>query len=430
MRALMIIVLILVLAACGGVRQVATQFHVPRLESFPAIDSYYKEGWKNLELGKPELALKMFQQSMVDEERLFVGYAYSFLGLKKTSLARKNFQKALDLNPDNWLAELGMASIYEAGRDNDQAFAIYARLLARLPGNDWIKSRYREIKATQTAYYLDKARQYREENKTQKQIDALMMAARYSPDLTEVKRRIADFYYEKGDHERAVRYYEQLRERLPQDDDLLYKLADLYERQKKIDAALVTYEALLGLHPGDPALIARISELTAKFKEVKLPEKFKNIFFKESVNREDTAALLEYYFKDFLTAKPPVIIRDISGSYAKEAIIKICSLHIMEPRPDHSFDRFSALTRADFAAILDALIKYLRQQGRQIIIAPREQGIEPSDISSLHKHYQVIKFLVNAQILKLDEENRFDTTRTLSPAEVMAAIKQILHNLD
>lgn len=430
-KILSIIILVVLLAACGGVGRVNTGVHIPEIDRVEANDSYFEEGWQALKEGKPKVALEKFQQSTVKDEKLYVAYGYTLLTQNKYSLARRNFRKALELNPENLQAELGLATIYEVMDDQEKAFTSYSRLLAMYPEHAWIKIRYQNIKSTQTEYYLDKAEQYITENKTGKYIQALKSASRYSPEIIEIKIKIADFFNEEGQYEEAVIHYEKVLEELPNKEDVLVKLAEVYERMEKIDSAIMIHKALLELKPGDLAIINKINELKIKFYESDLPPKFKEIFFKEVIRREDLAALLGFYFARYLqTDRSPVIIRDISGSYAKEYIIKICTLRIMNIRPDNSFDRFSDINRASFAVVLDNLLKYLQGRGKTVKIAPLEEVVEPADISPLHKNYKIIKFLVSTRIMQLDGENRFNGTRTLSPADVIAAIKRILYNIE
>lgn len=426
-----ILLLALLLAACGGVPRINTAVPIPRLDRKIEYDTYYKAGWQALEEARPKLALMKFQQSAMTDELMYVAYGYTFLVQNKTGYAARNFRKALDLNPENMQAELGLAILYESAHDYEKAFTIYGRLSAVYPENTWIKTKYQEIKNAQTQYFLTKAEQFKNEKKTVKYIEALKAASRYSPGIIDIKIKIADYYRDQGDNNEAVRHYEKVLEEAPRKADVLLKLAHVYEQMEKVDAAIIIYKTLQEIKPGDLTIINKINELKIKFYESNLPAKFKEIFFKTAVNREDLAALLGFYFQKRLeSGKSPVILRDIATSFAREYIILVCSAGIMDARPDHSFDRFSVIKRAYFAEVLDALLKYLRAKGYTVKIAPGEEALEPADISPQHKNYKTIKFLVNTRIMKLDPGGNFDATQDLSPGEAVASIKKILFSIE
>jgi hypothetical protein len=185
------------------------------------------------------------------------------------------------------------------------------------------------------------------------------------------------------------------------------------------------------LKPDDITYINKVSDLKVKFYDLNMPEKFKNIFFKQDINREELAALVGHYFERYLDIRPPVIITDIGSSFAKEHIIKIATLRIMNVRPDHSFDRFRTINRTTFAVVINRLVNYLRnEQGLTINLVPPEKTIEPVDISPVHKYYKVIKFLLNSQLIKTDDENRFNPTAKVTPAEVLISIRKILNSIE
>jgi Tfp pilus assembly protein PilF len=424
-------ILTVVMAGCGGGKRVRTDIYIPDLEASLDSDSYYLEGWRNLKEGNPDRAIKNFQESRSADEKLFLGFGYAFLAQDKLDLARKNFQRCLEVDPDNLQAQFGLATIHELLNEKEKAFLLYAKLRAAHPGNAWVKVRYDYIKSTETGNYLKQAEQFKGVNDTA-YIEALESAARYSPGIVDIKVEIADFYAADGQNEKAVRQYEEVLETTPNDESVLMKLAGVYENLSRFDSAVVIYKKMLELRPGDLDISNKINELKSKFYELKLPAKFKNIFFKEDLNREELAALIGYYFEDYLKPGTPVIITDIGGSFAKEYIIGVCTLKIMRLRPDHSFDRFTTVNRAAFAVVVDALLKYLQQTRTgdyAIRFTPLEETVEPLDISPLHKDYEIIKFLVNASILKLDEENNFNPTHNISPPEVLVAIKKILNSL-
>lgn len=429
---IMAMILTMVNPGCGGVQQVNTDIHIPELDSSLDHDSYYIEGWKKLKEGNPGEAIKNFEQSGTTDERLYVGFGYAFLAQNRLEFAGRNFEKALDINPGNLQAQFGLATMYELLNENKKAFRVYSKLRTLYPENAWVKVRYDSIKTSETENYLKQAELYKRENQEDAYISALEAASRYSPEMIDIKVEIADFFSSKQQYQQAVNQYEKVLERLPHNQEILMKLADVYEKMNRFDSALVIYRKMQELRPGDLHIGNKINELKIKFYETNLPPKFKNIYFKSDINREELAALLGFYFEKYLETQPPVIITDIGGSFAKEYIIKVCTLKIMNLRPDHSFDRFSQINRAALAVAINALLKYLEKNALgayDMQFHPLEEVIEPADISPLHKDYEIIKFLVNSGIMKLDVQNRFNPTRDVSPFEVLETIKKILTNI-
>ncbi len=429
MLIIMAIILMMADSGCGGVQQVNTGIHIPELDSSLDNDSYYIEGWKKLQEGKPGEAIKNFEQSSSRDEKLFVGYGYAFLAQNRLGMARRNFEKALEINPGSLPAQFGLAEMHELLNEKKLAFQVYSKLRALYPANAWIKVRYDSIKTSETEKYLKEAGLYKKENQEDAYISALETASWYSPEMIDIKVEIGDFFYSKQQYQQAVNQYEKVLEKLSHNRALLRKVADVYEKMNRFDSALVIYRKMQELNPGDLNISNKINELKIKFHESNLPPQFKNIYFKNEINREELAALLGFYFDIYLESRPPVIITDISGSFAKEYIIKVCSLEIMDLRPDHSFDRYAKINRAALAVVINALLKYLEKKSLGVYdmqFHPLDEVIEPADISPLHKDYETIKFLLNSGILKLDKQNRFNPTRDVSPYEVLETIKKIL----
>jgi tetratricopeptide (TPR) repeat protein len=310
-----------------------------------------------------------------------------------------------------------------------EAFQAYGNLLAKAPQDAWIKLKYESIRSTATQEFLLQAENAKAGDKD-KYIRALEQAAWFSPDMTAITLQIADHYYGEGDGQRSLPYYEAVSEKDPHNEAVLLKLASLYEKKEKFEMALVTLDRLLALKPGDPFLESEKKRVRDSIQEMKLPEKFKRIFFKTEINREELAALIGHYFeKSIRTDRAPEIITDIDGSFAREQIIRVCTGGIMSARPDHTFDRFSTPDRATFAVILHALIRHLEKNGRALNVVPQGNAALPADLSPLHKHYGIIQYLVNAQILPLDAENNFNPTRPVSPADVIYALKKIMSGI-
>ncbi len=429
MKAILPAALILLTIACGGVKPVKIDFHLPALQSGDFSDAYFRQGWDQLQKGDSNAAYKSFQLSEVRLDKKMAAFGYVFLARKKYSAAATQFTQALEKNPENLQAQMGMATIHEFEGDLAAAFKIYGKLLAWAQDDAWIKLRYEYIQSSATQRYLLEAEQAKNIDKA-KYIRALEQAAWFSPDMPAITLQIADHYYSENEWQRSLPFYEAVLEKDAHNEVVLLKLAAIYEKKGKFDMALITLDRLLAIKPGDPVLESEKKRIRDSFQEMNLPEKFKRIFFKTEINREELAALIGYYFEPFIQMdRAPEIITDIDGSFAREYIIKTCTSGIMGTRPDHTFDRFSTPDRATFAVILNSLINYLGKNSYTLRFTPAAARMAGADLSPLHKNYDTIAFLVNAQILPLDAENNFNPTLPVSPADVINALKKILNNI-
>ena len=429
MKVILPAALILLTIGCGGVKPVIIDFHLPEINSSDFNDFFYTEGWANLQKGDTDVAYNLFQRSEVRLDRKIVAFGYVFLARKKFSAAAAQFTQALENNPENLEAAVGLATIYELEGKITEAYQYYGKLLTRTPGNAWVKLRYENIKASSAQKYLLQAESYKNTAK-EKYIEALQQAAFFSPEITAITLQIAAYYFQENQWGRSLPFYEAVLEKEPYNQEVLLKLAVIYEKNGKFDLALVTMDRLLAFNPGDSVLEGERKRISGQFQEMNLPEKFKKIFFKTEINREEMAALIGYYFDRYLQLEQaPEIITDIDGSFAREYIIKTCTSGIMSARPDHTFDRFSIPDRATFSMILQALINYLGEKGYTLHFTPLANAVESVDLSPLHKNYEIIKFMVNAQILSFDSERIFNPTRPVSPPEVINALKKILNSI-
>ena len=134
MKAILPAALILLTIACGGVKPVKIDFHLPVLASGDFSDTYFRQGWEQLQKGDTDAAYKSFQLSEVRLDKKQAAFGYVFLARNKFSAATAQFSQALETNPENMEAQMGQATIHEFEGDNAAAFRIYGKLLATNPG--------------------------------------------------------------------------------------------------------------------------------------------------------------------------------------------------------------------------------------------------------------------------------------------------------
>ncbi len=433
MKNYLIVILIILFAITGCVttKKIKYDIDVPEIDTKGYNDPFFKEGWENLKTGQVSFAYEKFKESNSQDYKLYNAFGYVYLLKNKLNNAARNFNESIKLEKDNIQAEYGLAMISEIRNDHEKAFLIYSELLSKYPETSWIRTKYELIKSRETQKYIKKADEKFSLNDNEGYIDSLEKASGYSPEITEIKLKIGDHYFQNNDFANASKYYENALENRPDEIDILDKLAESYENSENLDSAIVIYKKLLKLKPGDISITNRINDLKIKFHEIDLPIKFKNIFFKEKINREELAALIGHYFEDYIFFDgQPAILTDIKNSFAKDHIIKVCSSGIIKGNPDHSFDRFKIISRAFYAKTISSLLDFLQEKSKLYLkFTPSSTEIEPSDISTLHRNYRTIKFLLKSQILKLDSANNFNPTKQVSPSDVMISLRKIIKSI-
>jgi tetratricopeptide (TPR) repeat protein len=428
-RLLFLVTVVLFLASCATVQKVDVNFHPPEITYSEADDAPFREAWSLLRQGNPQKAVKRFEQSAVSPEKRDTGIGFARLAQGKYAEAYRLFEGALAAATGNLEAETGIALMHEMMGDREKAFIAYSRIVARYPENRSIKTRYELIKSAATDEYLKQADTYKTGASKEKYIRALEQASFYSPEILSIRTQIADYYFQEQNFPKCLPYYETILDKQPGSEEVLQRLAEIYEKTGKFDSALLMVDRLLEIHPQDVPLESRRESIKEKFLQLDLPAKFKNIYFKKEINREELAALIGYYFGKLLPLEgTPEIITDIDTSFARNDIMKLCTIGILKSRPDHTFDRYGQPDRAAFSVVLETLIAYLEKKGLRFNFPPLETTVaDPADISPIHQNFAVIKFLVQSQIMKLDDQNNFKPTAPLSPAAAVTALQKVLN---
>ncbi|MBN1197672.1 MAG: tetratricopeptide repeat protein, partial [Candidatus Aminicenantes bacterium] len=212
MRFRVLIVAFALLAGCVGAPRVRTEVSIPSLEAEAVgVDDAYTAGWQRLRSGDTRQAMDMFRRSRADEDRLYVAFGFVYLVRGNLDLARKNFQDALTLNRDSASARLGMAEFHRNQGDMREAFRIYSRLRNEFPDNPWVRLRHEQIRSRETEKWLRAAERLEQTgNMDADYRDALEKALYYSPDLVELKQRLAEYLEKREEGDQAVEVYRDI----------------------------------------------------------------------------------------------------------------------------------------------------------------------------------------------------------------------------
>ncbi len=432
MRFWALLVVFALMAGCVSAPRVRTEISIPGLESAETgVDDAYAAGWQRLQAGETRQAMDLFRRSRADEDRLYVAFGFVYLMRGKLDLAKKNFTDALVLNAESVMARMGMAAYHRQKGEVREAFRIYSRLRNENPDNPMVRLRHEQIRAQETEKWLSRADRLEQSGSEGAEYrEALENALYYSPDMVTLKERLAAYLAREDGGDQAAEIYRDIVESIPGNLEAMEKLGGLYEKQGQYDQALVIYRQLQEKDPGNLRILNRINKLKERFNETDMPVRFKNIYFKTDLSREELAALLGHYFQDQLVlTSTPEIITDIQHSFAREEIVKLCSLGIMELRPDHTFGVGNLedlkVSRARFAVVMRNLVRYLESLGITLDLAVAEDIPEPGDVLPVHRQYEVIRFMVHSRLMELDEAGRFRPADLITPMEALRAILAI-----
>lgn len=420
---------LLLLTACSQVhRPLFSPLPLPEMspEEKGSLDENQEQAWTYLLTGDPDKALNEFKKSRSSELNSYTGFGFVYYIKKNYTLAEKNFRKALAIQPDDLMAQAGLGLLFEAIGKNEGAFAQYRSIKRTHPSNPWVQIRFDRVRVLLTEMHITLAEQAKNNGNLDVYLQELLKAQSYSPDLTDVSLKIATRFQELGQPDKAISAYRQLLRNDPQNPAFIEKLAETYLALKQYDNALIFYRRLLDFNPEDEVLKARVEEVKKAFDESSWPREMKNIFFKAQLNREDTAALIGRYFPSVL-AEPqrPLIISDISGSYAFKDIIRVCANGIMTVRPDHRFDRFGLLDRGQGALVLNRLLMLISDRGYILQLEPDPNFVPPHDIPTTHRDYQTITTLISLGLINLDQSSQFHPQAPVTPDEMINALKRI-----
>jgi len=218
------IVLLIVLAACGGKTK----------------EELYAEGTRQLDSSNPGGAVVLFKSALEKDENYLearVQLAKSYVKLGKWEQAEKEFNKVLKQNPSRDDVLLELAGVLNATRKADEAFTLGERYLAKHPGSvEGLE--VLGISSAVAARYED-AERY------------LLQAVAADSTRVITKLELAAVYVSAGKEQRARALLEELTQAGTENPRPFYMLAALESRAGHRAKALEIYRSILVRKPSE-----------------------------------------------------------------------------------------------------------------------------------------------------------------------------------
>jgi tetratricopeptide (TPR) repeat protein len=427
-RCLVALVAVLGLVSCTPPRVKAPapegeeyRYPVPRRgELTPAEVDRAEEAWRKVLAGdalEAETGYSRLLSQRPASISLLTGLAYARLRAGRIADAERSFDSVLAAEPDYAPALVGGASAALRQGELPKALDLFRRAAAQLPQDAPVRRRVAQAKIQVTEASVAEARDAQEKNDPERAIAAYRRALDAAPEVSEIRLELANLLESTGDILAAM---ETAQENPSRDRSLLLKLAELEVTQREFTLALEIYHELTLRDPKDQEAQARSAEVRKVLEFEGMPEEYRKIYDSPSLTRADLAALVAVKVRALGRTKagePPVAV-DISGSWAREHIIRVLSFGIMELYPNHTFQPGAMVRRGDLA---DAVARVL-----DLLHYARSNASQATDVSPHNVLYDGVNRTVGAGLMDLSPTGAFEAWKLVSGREAAGVVEGLV----
>jgi tetratricopeptide (TPR) repeat protein len=238
-----------------------------------------------------------------------------------------------------------------------------------------------------------------------------------APELSGVRLELAGIFAGRGDVDAAL----ALLEADPSGDrHVLEKVAELAAGRGELERALEAYRRILDADPRDEDAIAAARRLREAMELQQMPEEYRRIADAPSITRADLAALILVKVRRLsrVPLGPGRVAIDISGSWARDHIIRALAYEIMTLYPNHTFQPVGTVRRGDLARAVARVLDLLKHPAGP---AATLSDIGPGNIL----HYPATR-AVGAGLMDLSADGAFEAWRPVSGREATDVIENLV----
>lgn len=427
-RTLVVLSAGLTLACASGVRQ-----HAPLVEDYvyptPAPRELtadeaqrLREAWDAVLAGDAASGERGFAKLLERRPELVparTGLGFARLRARRLELAARDFARALEGRADYVPALVGAGGAALAAGDIEMAFERYRRAAELDAGDARIKKRLAQIKLQVTERRMASAREAAASGDAGA-AEAYQRALEIAPELAGLRLEAAELLLAQGQRAAAV---ELLAADTTGERALGLRLGALREEAGDWGGALEAYRRLLARDSGDGEVQRRAQTARAALDLAQLPAEYRRIFDAPRVTRADLAALLAVKVKRLADVEPGVgqVAVDVSGSWAREHILRLLSLGIFDVYPNHTFQPAATVRRGELA---QALARVLERLG-----ARTGRGPAVTDMGPTNLFRAAAERVVAAGLMDVTPAGAFEPWRPVSgrdAADVVDALVRLL----
>jgi tetratricopeptide (TPR) repeat protein len=384
-------------------------------------DKRLRDAWNKIVSGHAAAAEKKMEKLRARNPRAaapLAGLGYAQLRARQPQLALSSFRRALEKSPEYIPALAGGALAARRAGLLDDALGLYELWLKasaeELPN---VRRRYSEVRLQVTDAHIAAAQQALDAGTPDVAIEQFRAALGVAPELSGVRLQLAETLVAADDVGAAI---EVLSAEPGADRAVLLRLAELLASVEDHAGALMAYERLLAQDPADEGVRRKAAEARRTIEFLQMPEEYRRIYTAPSVTRADLAALLAVKVSSLarlaVGGEPPVAT-DISGSWAREHVIRMLALGVMETYPNHTFHPAATVRRGELAL---SVARVLDLAGW-----PSRPGPLISDMSRAHLHYGAASRVVTAGLMALTPTGAFEPWKPVTGPEAVRVVDSL-----
>jgi tetratricopeptide (TPR) repeat protein len=387
-----------------------------RAEESRAVD----EAWRELLAGDAAAAERGFSKLLARHPRLDAaeaGLGYARLRAGRPEAAAASFESVLGRRPDHLPSLVGAAAVARRLGDPDKTLALLRRAQAADPNDALVRRRLSEAKLQVTERRVAAAKAAIEAGNPEAAEDEYRRALEAAPEVGGLRIELANLIQARGDVLGAVAVLEM---DPVGDRQVQLHLAEMLMQQNDPGAALAAYGRILARDPRDAEAARGASQAREAVELLRMPEEYRQIYTANRISRADLAALVAVKVTRLarLTQGEPEVAVDISGSWAREHIIKVLAYKVMEVYPNHTFQPGAVVRRGDLAQAVGAVLDLL---GWPVGSAP-----PISDMSRAHLFHQGATRSVAAGLMDVTSTGAFEAWRPVTGREAIDVVEALV----
>ena len=389
-------------------------------EVSPKQSEELQEAWALLQAGDVAGAEKRYRKLLSRAPSLVAaetGLAYARLRAGIPNDALRLFEASLSRRPDYVPALVGLgAAAVRAGRP-DQALAPLRRAAALDRNNDVAQRRFAEVRLQVTDKRVNAAREAAAASRLAEAKEVYRQTLEIAPELSGVRLELAELISAEG----ALPEAAEILEADPSGDrQIVLRLGEIREKQELPEAALEAYRKVLAQDPADREAVLGAARVRGFLEMRQMPEEYRRIPDLPSITRADLAALISFKVTALSRVPPgrPRVAIDISGSWARDHIIRALSYDLLPVYPNHTFQPGATVRRGDLARAV--------QQVLDLLQVPPRPGPSVTDMSSANPvHYSAAR-VVAAGLMDLSPTGAFESWRPVTGRQATDVVEALV----